>query len=95
VLLPLLWALQLSADTLKVQTLDRPPLPNGPIETAHLDSPQVRLRTGQGDVLTWLLRALPAGFRGHDRSAENEDEKHLAHSRTRLHIPTRWSGKEQ
>jgi hypothetical protein len=62
-LLPLLWALQLpSVDTLKIGCLGRPPAPGEAIDSAHLGSPQVRLRTGQGTAEIWLLRAADTFF---------------------------------
>jgi hypothetical protein len=63
VLLPLLWVLQVSsADTLEIRSLERPPLPGEAIDTGRLGSPQIRLRTGQGKALVWLLRAADTVF---------------------------------
>jgi hypothetical protein len=57
-MLLLLWILQVpSQDTLKIGSIDHPPSPREPIDSAHLGPPQVRLRTGQGTALIWLLRA--------------------------------------
>jgi hypothetical protein len=62
-MLPLLLLLSAqTGDTVTIRSLDRPPLPNAPIETAHLGSPQVRIRTGQGDALIWLLRSADTCF---------------------------------
>lgn len=62
-LVPLLWSLQLfPADTLKIGSLNRPPHPDAPIDSAHLGSPQVRLRTRQGTAFIWLLRSADTFF---------------------------------
>jgi len=54
----LLLALQLSPrDTLDIRSIGRPPAPGMSIESATLGSPQVRIPTGQGVALVWLLRA--------------------------------------
>ena len=62
-LLPLLWALQVSsADTLEIRSIERPPLPGEAIDSGRLGSPQIRLRTRQGTALVWLLRAADTVF---------------------------------
>jgi hypothetical protein len=62
-LLSLLSALQLSsADTLEIRSIERPPLPGEAIDSGRLGSPQIRLRTGQGMALVWLLRAADTFF---------------------------------
>jgi len=59
----LLLALQLAfPDTLWVRPID-PPLSAAPIiDSVSLGSPQVRIRTGQGTALVWLLRARDTVF---------------------------------
>jgi hypothetical protein len=61
-LLPLLAAFQLSADTLTVRSLDRPPAPAAPIDSARLGPSQVRLLTRQGTASIWLLRSADTFF---------------------------------
>lgn len=62
-LLTLLGALQLgSVDTLTVRSIEGPPPPHAPIDSARLGPPQVRLRTGQGAALIWLLRSADTFF---------------------------------
>jgi hypothetical protein len=59
----LLWILQSGfADTLKFRPVDRPPAPDAVIDTIHLGSPQVRLRTRQGTAMVWLLRTVDTFF---------------------------------
>jgi hypothetical protein len=53
----LLLALQLvSADTLRIRATEQPPLADFAPDTTALGSPQVRIQTGQGMALVWLLR---------------------------------------
>jgi hypothetical protein len=54
--------LQLAADTLLIRTIDRPPPPNLTIDSASLGPPQVRIRTGEGTAVVWLLRARDTVF---------------------------------
>ena len=58
-----LLALQLATiDTLKIHNIRRPPPPDGAIDSARLGLPQVRIQTGQGTALVWLLRARDTVF---------------------------------
>jgi hypothetical protein len=62
-MLPLLFLLAAqAADTMTIGTILRPPSPLVPIDSAHLGSPQVRLRTGQGTALIWLLGSADTVF---------------------------------
>ncbi|HZN98951.1 MAG TPA: hypothetical protein VFB61_14545, partial [Gemmatimonadales bacterium] len=59
----LLLALQLALpDTLWVRPIDRPLSLAPIIDSVSLGSPQVRIRTGQGTALVWLLRARDTVF---------------------------------
>ena len=59
----LLLALQLALpDTLRVRPIDSPLSPAPFIDSISLGSPQVRIRTGQGTALVWLLRARDTVF---------------------------------
>lgn len=49
-------------DTLRVRTADRPPSPAAFPDTASLGSPSVRLQTGQGHALIWILRVADTAF---------------------------------
>jgi hypothetical protein len=51
-----------AADTVRIRAIPRPPDPVVPVDTARLGSPQVRIRTGQGTALVWLLRAVDTVF---------------------------------
>jgi hypothetical protein len=51
-----------TGDSLTIRTISRPPRPDTSIDSAHLGSPQVRLRTGQGTALVWLLRSADTVF---------------------------------
>ena len=61
-MLPLLCALQISTDTLRIRTVDRPPSPGEAVDSSHHGPPQVRLRTKQGVALIWLLQAADTFF---------------------------------
>jgi hypothetical protein len=62
-MLPLLILLALQTpDSLAIQSIPRPPRPDIPIDSASLGTPQVRIPTGQGSVLVWLLRAADTVF---------------------------------
>jgi hypothetical protein len=57
-MVPLLFSLQLAvADTLTVRHVDRAPRAGSPVDSVHLGPPQIRIRTGQGTALLWLVRA--------------------------------------
>ena len=58
----LLFLLAAQADTLKVRTIARPPRPDGRIDSVALGAPTVRIRTGQGTALIWLVRAADTTF---------------------------------
>jgi hypothetical protein len=51
-----------TGDSLTIRTIPRPPRPDTSIDSAHLGPPQVRLRTGQGTALVWLLRSADTVF---------------------------------
>lgn len=60
---PLLLALQLSSgDTLYVRSLEQPPAPRARVASFALGPPQVRIHTGQGIALVWLLHARDTFF---------------------------------
>jgi hypothetical protein len=44
-------------DTLTIRTIAHPPPPDTRIDSAGLGAPTIRIRTGQGSALVWLLRA--------------------------------------
>ncbi|MFL5401767.1 MAG: hypothetical protein ACJ8BF_03010 [Gemmatimonadales bacterium] len=57
-LLLLMAALQIaSSDTLVIRTVNRPPVPGVPVDSARYGAPQVRIITRQGSAPIWLLRA--------------------------------------
>lgn len=62
----MLWNLLLlqaaSVDTVRINPIRQPPAPNIAIDSAHLGMPQVRIRTGQGTALVWLLRSRDTVF---------------------------------
>jgi hypothetical protein len=59
----MLLALQLATtDTVKIRTIERPPPPDLTVDSAFLGSPQIRIQTGQGVALVWLLRARDTVF---------------------------------
>ena len=51
-----------TGDSLTIRTIARPPRPDTSIDSAHLGSPEARLRTGQGTALVWLLRSVDTVF---------------------------------
>jgi hypothetical protein len=54
----LLSALQLSkGDTVEIRSIGRPPPSNVSVDSTELGTPQIRIHTGQGTALLWLLRA--------------------------------------
>ncbi|HET6778598.1 MAG TPA: hypothetical protein VFH26_06895 [Gemmatimonadales bacterium] len=58
-----LFLLQLAAaDTLPIRVINRPPPPGSRIDSVGLGLPQVRIPTGQGTALVWLLRAQDTVF---------------------------------
>jgi hypothetical protein len=60
---PLLWALQLPlGDTVDIRSIGRPPPSNVSVDSAELGTPQIRMHTGQGTALVWLLRASDTVF---------------------------------
>lgn len=62
-LLALLSVLQLgSPDTLKVRSVERPPIAGAPVDSARYGPPQLRIPTRQGTALVWLLRAADSFF---------------------------------
>jgi hypothetical protein len=62
-MVPLLFILQLGmADTLTVRPLGRAPPAGSPVDSTHFGPPQIRIRTGQGTALVWLLRAQDTVF---------------------------------
>jgi len=63
VLLLLLSALQVaSTDTIVIRTLDRAPLPGEVGDSLRYGRPQVRIPTGQGTALVWLVRSADTVF---------------------------------
>jgi hypothetical protein len=60
-MLPLLFFLT-TQDTLQVRTVPRPPRPDAAIDSVTLGRPTLRIRTGQGSALVWLLRAADTVF---------------------------------
>jgi hypothetical protein len=61
-LLPL-WLLTMqTGDTLKIRSVPHPPPPDIKIDSAVLGKPSVRIRTGQGTALVWLLHAADTVF---------------------------------
>jgi hypothetical protein len=61
-MLPGLLLLQLHSDTLKIREVVQPVPPDAVLDSTRLGSPQVRIRTGQGTALVWLLRAVDTVF---------------------------------
>jgi hypothetical protein len=58
VLLLLLFLVQVgSPDTLRIRSIDRSPRLDETMDSSHYGPPQLRMRTGQGTALVWLLRA--------------------------------------
>lgn len=53
---------QWSGDTLVIRTIHHPPAASAAIDSASWGPPQVRVRTGQGVALVWLLRARDTVF---------------------------------
>jgi hypothetical protein len=51
-----------SGDTLRLRDIPRPPPLAAPIDTVALGAPTVRIRTGQGTALVWLVRAADTLF---------------------------------
>jgi len=51
-----------SIDTLVVRDAASPPPPGNPIAASHLGEPSMRIPTGQGLALVWLLRAADTFF---------------------------------
>ena len=49
-------------DTLQVREIPRPPPPDARIDTLTLGPPSLRIKTGQGTGLVWLLRAADTLF---------------------------------
>jgi hypothetical protein len=63
VLWPFLALLQLgSPDTLRIRSVERPPGPGETVDSSRYGAPQLRIRTGQGTALVWLLRAADSLF---------------------------------
>jgi hypothetical protein len=59
----MLLALQLATtDTVKIRTIERPPPLDLTLDSAFLGPPQIRIPTGQGVALVWLLRARDTVF---------------------------------
>jgi hypothetical protein len=62
-LLPLLCLLQTaSPDTLRIPAIEHPPRPGETVDSSRYGPPQLRLRTGQGATLVWLLTASDTFF---------------------------------
>ena len=62
-MLALLFSLQLGlGDTLTIRPHDRAPRAGSPIDTVQLGRPQLRIPTGQGTALVWLLRSRDTVF---------------------------------
>jgi hypothetical protein len=62
-MIPLLFLLVAqSGDTLTIRTTSGPPWPGASIDSAALGEPSVRIRTGQGTALIWLLRSADTVF---------------------------------
>lgn len=51
-----------TGDTLKVREIPRPPPRDARIDSLALGAPSVRIQTGQGTALVWLLRAYDTLF---------------------------------
>jgi hypothetical protein len=51
-----------TGDTLTIRTIGHPPPPETRIDSAALGSPTLRIRTGQGSALVWVLRATDTVF---------------------------------
>lgn len=51
-----------ASDTARVRAIPHPPLPDTRIDTVALGEPRLRIRTGQGTALVWLLRAADTLF---------------------------------
>lgn len=61
--LPLIVVLQLGgADTLKIRSVEHPPVVGEGVDSARYGPPQVRIPTRQGGALVWLLRAADSFF---------------------------------
>jgi hypothetical protein len=60
-LLSLMLATQ-TGDALTVRAIPHPPPPDARIDTLELGPPSVRIRTGQGSALVWLVRAADTLF---------------------------------
>ena len=61
--LALLFLLQLgSPDTLKLRSVEQPPVAEAPVDSARYGPPQLRIPTRQGTALVWLLRAADSFF---------------------------------
>jgi hypothetical protein len=54
--------LLLQSDTLRIRDVPQPVRADAPADSARLGSPQVRISTGQGTALVWLLRAVDTVF---------------------------------
>ena len=50
------------SDTLQIRAFPEPPRPEETADSARYGSPQLRLRTGQGTALVWLLRSADTFF---------------------------------
>jgi hypothetical protein len=61
-MLAALLLLQLQSDTLKIRDVAQPVRPDAVIDSVRLGAPQVRIHTGQGTALVWLLRAVDTVF---------------------------------
>jgi hypothetical protein len=62
-MMPILFLLGTQAgDTLTIRAIPTPPIASAPVDSAHLGSPQLRFRTGQGTALIWLLRSADTVF---------------------------------
>ncbi len=51
-----------SADTLRIRSIPAPPPQEETVDSVRYGSPQIRLRTGQGTALVWLLRSADTFF---------------------------------
>ena len=61
-MLALLFLLLQTGDTVRIRAIAHPPAPGSRIDTVGLGQPGVRIRTGQGTALVWLLRAADTVF---------------------------------
>jgi hypothetical protein len=49
-------------DTVRIRSVERPPMAGATVDSLRYGSPQLRIRTSQGTALVWLLRARDSFF---------------------------------